>query len=200
MGGQDLADRECGCPGAAFLRHPGLVQDVVAAYGRRPAQWRSGRQRPGFRRQTIASRRRCEHRVAGAHVRRPAAAGRARAQVDVQRLARRRVARQTQRTWPLARLDQRQRADPGSGGARSRAVGRPSLHGPGADDTADPRNPFRQPAFRPALRGRLAKRAPGCHASDGSDAVRVDPALPGREPRALARFLRRRGRCCTCRT
>ncbi len=91
---------------------------------------------------------------------------------------------------PLARVDQRQRADTRAGGARSRAVGGPSLHGPGADDTADPRNPVRQPAFRSALRGRGAQRVAGGHAPDGSDAVRVDSALPGRQPRALARLLR----------
>src|ERR1700751_2390167 len=105
-------------------------------------------------------------------------------------MARRRLARQVQRARPLARLDQRQRADAGAGGARSGAVGGTSLPGAGADDTADPWNPLREPTFRPALRGRVGQWAPGGHASDGSDAVRIDTALPGRQPRALARLLR----------
>ena len=44
-------------------------------------------------------------------------AGRTRAQVHLQRLARRRLAGQAQRARPLARVDQRQRADTGAGGA-----------------------------------------------------------------------------------
>src|SRR3981081_3128881 len=68
-------------------------------------------------------------------------------------------------------------------------MGRPPPHGPGADDTADPRIPFRLPASRPALRSRVAQRAAGGHPPDGSDAVRIDPVVSGSQPRALARIL-----------
>ena len=80
--------------------------------------------------------------------------------------------------------------DPAPGRAGDRAVGRPPVHGRGADDAADPRNPVRQPAFRSAVRSRRAQRPSGRHAPDGPDAVRADSDLPRRQPGALARLLR----------
>ena len=59
-----------------------------------------------------------QHRHAGTDVRCAAAAGRTRAEVDLQRLARRRLAGPQQRARSLAWIDQRQRAGARVGGAR----------------------------------------------------------------------------------
>ena len=80
--------------------------------------------------------------------------------------------------------------DPGQAAREIERWAGPSVHGRGADDAADPRNTFRQPAFRSAVRSRGAPRPSGRHAPDGPDAVRADSDLPGRQSRALARLLR----------
>ena len=155
------------------------------------AERRCRRQRSRLRRQTAAGRRRREHRCAGADVRRAAAAGRARPEGDLQRLAGRRLARREQLARPLARRDQRHaRRIPVKRRAKiERWAGHPYM----AEVLMTPQTrgiPFGSPHFDPLYEAAVAQRASGRHPPDGADAVRADPDLSGRQPRALARLLR----------